>query len=92
MTCKKCGSFAINPNLHEREPGVDLDLCDVCYWRVRAERFGGLDLKVVRYLHNRIDVELGDTDCDGDLDSDDIELRAFRALAKIRADFEKTEG
>lgn len=34
--CKLCGSYAINPNLHHREPGVDLDLCDVCYWEVRA--------------------------------------------------------
>ncbi len=34
--CKKCGSFAINPNLHGREKGEDLDLCDVCYWKARA--------------------------------------------------------
>ena len=32
-----CGSFAINPQSHGRLPGVDLDLCDVCYWRKRAE-------------------------------------------------------
>lgn len=31
-----CGSYAINPHLHGRLPGVDLDLCDVCYWRKRA--------------------------------------------------------
>lgn len=34
--CKECGSYAINPHCHGREPGVDLDLCDVCYWRARA--------------------------------------------------------
>jgi len=33
----KCGSYAINPHLHGRKKGVDLDLCDVCYWRKRAE-------------------------------------------------------
>ena len=31
-----CGSYAINPHKHGREDGVDLDLCDVCYWRKRA--------------------------------------------------------
>ena len=36
----KCGSYAINPNHHGRD-GTDLDLCDVCYWRKRAE-----DLKI----------------------------------------------
>jgi hypothetical protein len=34
-TCS-CGSMAINPHCHGREPGVDLDLCDVCYWRARC--------------------------------------------------------
>lgn len=33
----KCGSHAINPHCHGRESGVDLNLCDVCYWRTRAE-------------------------------------------------------
>ena len=33
----KCGSYAVNDHLHGRERGVDLDLCDVCYWRKRAE-------------------------------------------------------
>ena len=32
-----CGSYAINPSDHGRTEGVDLDLCDVCYWRKRAE-------------------------------------------------------
>ena len=35
--CSKCGSVAINPGCHGREPGVDEDLCDVCYWRKKAE-------------------------------------------------------
>ena len=39
MMCIKCRSFAINPNHHGREEGVDLDLCDVCYWRKRANGF-----------------------------------------------------
>ena len=36
MSCKRCGSLAINHHLHGRD-GSDLDLCDVCYWRKRAE-------------------------------------------------------
>lgn len=35
--CRICGSYAINPHRHGREPNTDLDLCDVCYWRTRAE-------------------------------------------------------
>ena len=35
----KCGSYAINPHHHGRDPEADLDLCDVCYWRKRAEIF-----------------------------------------------------
>lgn len=34
--CKRCGSFAINHHRHGRD-GSDEDLCDVCYWRKRAE-------------------------------------------------------
>ena len=37
MKCARCGSQAINDHLHGREKGKDLDLCDVCYWRKRAE-------------------------------------------------------
>lgn len=32
----QCGSYAINPILHGRTEGIDLNLCDVCYWRKRA--------------------------------------------------------
>ena len=35
-SCIKCGSLAINHNCHGRD-GSDSDLCDVCYWRSRAE-------------------------------------------------------
>lgn len=34
----KCGSYAINLGRHGRAPEKDVELCDVCYWRVRAER------------------------------------------------------
>ena len=34
--CTRCGSYAINPHCHGRND-IDLDLCDVCYWRKRAE-------------------------------------------------------
>jgi len=32
--CAKCGPSEYD---HGRKPGVDLDLCDACYWRKRAE-------------------------------------------------------
>lgn len=34
--CKQCHSFAINHGCHGRD-GSDADLCDVCYWRKRAD-------------------------------------------------------
>ena len=37
--CSRCGSYAKNHHNHGRD-GSDADLCDVCYWRKRAE-FGG---------------------------------------------------
>lgn len=36
--CSRCGSAAINHHLHGRD-GKDPNLCDVCYWRARAERY-----------------------------------------------------
>lgn len=36
MTCKICGSHAINQHFYDREIGVDTDLCDVHYWMKRA--------------------------------------------------------
>jgi hypothetical protein len=34
--CTQCGSYAINPRLYDRD-GTDNDLCDVCYWKKRAQ-------------------------------------------------------
>ena len=34
--CIRCRSYAINHHSHGRD-GSDKDLCDVCYWRKRAE-------------------------------------------------------
>lgn len=36
MECKRCKSMAINHHLHGRD-GSGKDLCDVCYWREKAE-------------------------------------------------------
>jgi hypothetical protein len=46
MRCKRCGSYAINPNHYNRIPDRDIDLCDVCYWRKCAEEFALLSLAV----------------------------------------------
>ena len=32
-----CGSYAINPSKHGRDDFSDLNLCDVCYWKSRAD-------------------------------------------------------
>ena len=36
--CERCGSYAVNPGRSGRDMQSDLDLCDVCYWRKRAEQ------------------------------------------------------
>ena len=41
----KCGSYAINQHLHGRDD-TDLDLCDVCYWRKRANSTQQLRAKI----------------------------------------------
>ena len=40
MKCTRCHSHAINEHLHGRFVGNDGELCDVCYWRKRAESNG----------------------------------------------------
>ena len=36
MTCKICGSHAINLNMEGRKSDA-VDLCDRCYWKIRYE-------------------------------------------------------
>lgn len=48
--CTRCGSYAINNRLHGRD-GSDTDLCDVCYWRKRAEA-DCIDAKRYRWLRD----------------------------------------
>ena len=36
MKCIRCGSYAINHNLHDRD-GTHEELCDVCFWRLKYE-------------------------------------------------------
>lgn len=37
MKCTRCPSHAINPHLHGRD-STRPDLCDVCWWRNKAEK------------------------------------------------------
>jgi hypothetical protein len=52
MNCKRCGSFAINPEHHGRIPNIDLDLCDVCYWRKQAEAQTAVQTEFLDCIHN----------------------------------------
>ena len=40
--CIECGSYAINHHCHGRD-GSDPELCDVCYWRKRADEHASLE-------------------------------------------------
>lgn len=53
MKCCKCGSQAINHGLHRRD-GSDGDLCDVCYWRKRADDLVAAASKAVYLISNDI--------------------------------------
>jgi hypothetical protein len=43
-----CGSYAVNHHCHGRD-GSDNNLCDVCYWRSRADARAA---EVLRLNHN----------------------------------------
>ncbi len=45
--CTECGSYAINHHCHGRD-GSDPELCDVCYWRVRATGYAALEAECER--------------------------------------------
>lgn len=56
--CKQCGSNAYNQyELHGREPGVDVDLCDVCYWRKRYNEAVEDNESMREMLDNMMDSE-----------------------------------
>jgi hypothetical protein len=45
--CKRCYSYAINHHCHGRD-GSEPKLCDVCFWRNRAE-LATAALKTIRF-------------------------------------------
>lgn len=57
-SCKRCGSHAINPHRHGRD-NTDLDLCDVCYWRTRAEAAfnAGMELETTALKSRIVELE-----------------------------------
>ena len=59
MPCRQCRSYAINLALHGRD-GSHADLCDVCYWRMRADE-AQADAARYRFLapQFRMDPEMG---------------------------------
>ena len=62
MSCKRCGSWAINHGHHGRD-GSDPELCDVCYWRKRTEakdaELAGY-VEANRYMKNELEDALED--------------------------------
>lgn len=63
MKCQRCGSYAINHNSYGRD-GSDPDLCDVCYWRKRAET-GWKPIETAPKDGGRILLLFGNTVADG---------------------------
>ena len=86
MSCKECGSRAINEHLYGRKRGVDTDLCNVHYWIKRAAKpeVSGARLYAIPATHRIVPVELLDTI----LNTESVhDWRA--AAAKLRAIIDK---
>jgi hypothetical protein len=49
-SCKVCGSQAINPGKHGRDLTSNIDLCDVCFWRKRAEDYAAQNFKLIKVV------------------------------------------
>jgi len=87
MSCRVCGSFAINDHHHGREPGVDLDLCDVDYWRTRAEQRE----RVIQSMHQHYNP--GAEPFEGFvIDDDGTELDAVNSLDRMIMDYAKARS
>ena len=69
--CSQCYSYAINPGHSGRDRKSDLDLCDVCYWRKRADELSDAKAERARY---------GDTMTSkmGKLEAENAALREYR--------------
>ena len=52
MKCTRCPSYAINPNCDEvGRDKTRMDLCDVCWWRNKAEKIEAAgDKLAARYM------------------------------------------
>ena len=68
--CSRCGSAAINPFSHGRDPAKDLHLCDVCYWRERAEEGRAEDLEEIDQLTDKL------ADARRDVDNYQVDYKA----------------
>lgn len=71
-----CGSAAINHHRHGRD-GSDPDLCDVCYWRKRADDAAEIEREACAKL--AMDMPLKP-----EFDTDDCKATAFSISARIK--------
>ncbi len=80
-----CGSYAINEHLHNRKPGHNSHLCDVCYWREEYKRLV-LELNYQRDLwaSNPAGVD-DDADINDESPADDMQWRSGIAIKSIDA-------
>lgn len=79
--CSRCRSYAINYHLHGRDwDSTDADLCDVCYWRKRAE--AALTPPEGYVLVQRVDAKRL---VEGDTNSPGYDLSCRRVAAMLAA-------
>jgi hypothetical protein len=73
--CKRCYSCAINHHCHGRD-GSEPELCDVCFWRSRAE-LATATLKTIRFI--AIDADIRQL-------ADEAIISCENAIGEARAD------
>lgn len=75
--CKICGSYAINDGQCGRAAGIDLDLCDVCYWQQRAETMAENYRLLLIFASDLYDIAENGLMCD-----DLLAMRGVKALVQ----------
>lgn len=92
--CTRCGSYAINPHCHGRNDS-DLDLCDVCYWRKRAEALTAPPAQAVDLLEVNELLRIWQTHFDSGVRPDDDEpedVALWDRIAAVRTAIDQQAG
>ena len=91
--CTECGSCAINHHCHGRD-GSDPELCDVCYWRVRATDYATLEAECARLKNSLLAITTRHFAEGWKKRTSDAELEQYLSagIAQLEAERDKLAG